>query len=43
MTVLHLNSPDLECAGIGLSHGIAGGGTYQKGLGVTGGNKDSKS
>lgn len=43
MAVLHLNSPDPECPDKGLSHSMAGGGAYQKELGVTGGNKDSKS
>lgn len=36
-----LNSPDPDCPDIGLSHSMAEGCMYQKGLGV--GSKDSKS
>ena len=38
-----LNSPDPDCLDIGLSHSMAAGCMYQKGLGVAVGSKDSKS
>lgn len=38
-----LNSPDPDCPDIGLSHSMAEGCMYQKGLGVAVGSKDPKS